>query len=132
MMSMVSRGAGLLVAGALAIGSPFSEDGQSLLYGTAQKPIAFALGKGFRSARLVSGQFVRVEAELSDPLWKALGTASGDLASEWMRLALNRRVRAIERQNELMEARGELLGPWEAMSKTRQELAAQIALTRQG
>ncbi|MFO7958408.1 MAG: hypothetical protein R6X33_15075 [Candidatus Brocadiia bacterium] len=110
------------IVGRMTVGNRFSERGQHVLCGTSQWPISIGVSGGGESVRITAGACARVQAELSDSMWGMLGTADGDLASEWARTRLAERVHQVRRENAELEANARLEGPWDSLARLRESL----------
>jgi len=142
-MGLGRDGAQLGLVGRVKIGDPFDPGGQHVICGTGGHPAVFNVLDEQRALGVADGSYFAVRSRLSDELWAVLGTAQGDVASEWARTRLERRLAAAGEQVTDAQARGELILPWEADMRTcalladlpevverdrnRQDAAAQMA-----
>ncbi len=112
----------LRIAGTIARGNRFSDDGQQVVAGSGRQAVRLALDGAARTITVQAGAVYTLHADFAEGMWGVLATAQGDLASEWFRRRLARKVRAADLKNTSLEADGELLGAWQADIRMRDEL----------
>ncbi len=108
--------------GWIRMGDPWNGLGEHLMRGTARRPGALLVDQQAGRLWLVAGTYARVRSGLSDPLWAVLGVVQGDLASEWERVRLARRLRGLEEDMVELEAQGKLEVPWQSLPRLYEAL----------
>lgn len=123
-MQLSRWGDELMVVGTVSVGSPYRAVGQRVFYGSSQFPLRLAIDTRAKTVALRTGVYYELQVDLADGLWGVLGTAEGDFASEWARKKLADHVERVDLDNAEMEARGELLGSWEVLARTCEEMSS--------
>ncbi|MFO8007392.1 MAG: hypothetical protein R6V05_06615, partial [Candidatus Brocadiia bacterium] len=103
--------------GRIRMGDSWSAAGEHLLEGTSQRPGSLLVDRQAGRLQLVAGSYARLRTRLSDRLWVLLGSVQGDLASEWARLRLARRLGRLQEEMVELQARGDLEVPWQSLPR---------------
>ncbi len=112
----------LIVTASIPQGSRFEPDGLQLMSGSRNHPLTLALpADGTSPLRLTSGAYCVVRADLSDGMWGLLGTINGDLAYEFERTSLAKRIDEVSFENEPDGGERELYGPWQTRMRLSDE-----------
>ena len=111
----LGRGGGeLIITGSVAAGNAFADAGQQVYYGDRENPLRLVINAETRTVTLRRGTYFVLRTDLCDALWGALATAEGDFGSEWARGRLSTYLAQVEFDGRALEARGELVGAWQA------------------
>jgi hypothetical protein len=136
LVMQLSRSTGLLtIVGTVTYGNRYGQTGEHVLFGTADEPLRLAVDGSQETISLHSGGYYRLQVDLADSLWRALGVAQGDFASEWVRRNLAQHFEEVTTENTAMEADGKFDGPWQVLGRTygrmdsrRREVEAELHL----
>jgi hypothetical protein len=123
-MQRSRSGDALVVVGSLMTGNRYGEDGQDVFFGSPAEPLHLLIDQQSGHVAVYSGVCVNVCVDLADELWGVLGTACGDLGSEWARKRLAARADDIAFENLLLEAQGAFYAPWQADARACEEMTA--------
>ncbi|MHC4592211.1 MAG: zinc ribbon domain-containing protein [Planctomycetota bacterium] len=132
----LSRSTGMLtIAGTVKYGNRHDQTGEHVLFGDADQPLRLIIDGSQETVSLRSGGYYRLQVDLADGLWGALGVAEGDFASEWARRKLAQHFEEVSVENEAMEASGKFDGVWQVVGRTygrmdsrRREVEAELRL----
>jgi hypothetical protein len=123
-MQLGGGGSVLSVTGSIMAGSPYLHGGQAVLCGTDGKPLRLGLDGQSETVSLRAGIHYDLEIDLADGLWGVLGTAQGDLASEWARRKLVAHADAVAFASAEKEAEGGFVAPWQATEAAYEQMEA--------
>ena len=123
-MQLSRGGDSLTVIGALATGSRYGQDGQDVLYGSAQHPLRLGIDPQAKRVSVQGGTCCGLRVDLAPGLWGALATAQGDFASQWAARALAAHLQGVTFKNEVMEARGEFYDLWQEDARAFEEMTS--------
>ncbi len=112
----------LAVIGRISTGNPFDYAGEHVIAGVSEQPAVFEPNMQAQTLTMRGGTYFLLRIEPKPPLWGALATAQADLADEWERRQLLRRLQTLHQENLRMEAEGEIEGPWEAVYRTQRAI----------
>jgi hypothetical protein len=116
-------GAVLTVDALLTIGDAYSDEGADAFRPGADEPLRFAIQPASQQAFMQGGFYYKLRLDLVEGLWGVVGTAQGDLGSEWARRRLAAAMEDVAVETAEREARGEFVGPWQATAHMAERLA---------